>query len=161
MTNRWEGSMKIKHFWRPCVFTGNINGIFNWCWLQLMVTFWVISITGVTKNSKERNLIMASPGKRYLAEVFPTFLNSGSNLFCNVAIHSQHILAATKHNNSFLMSKMLSTILLCFNGFSFLISSDLDRSECRAHSRLWRNRLNCQFPWRLACDFVSLGFSET
>lgn len=49
-----------------------------------MVTFWVISISGVTKNSKESNSIMASPGKRDLA--FPTFLKSGSNLFCNKTI---------------------------------------------------------------------------
>lgn len=144
MTNRWEGPMKIKHFWRPCVFTGNTNGIFNWCWLQLMVTFWVISISGVTKNSKERNLI--SPGKRDLAEVFPTFLNSGSNLFCNVTPHSQHTLAATRHKKGFLTPKMLSTILLSFNQCCFLISSDLDRSECTASSGLWRNRLNWQFP---------------
>lgn len=146
MTNRWEGPMKIKHFWRPCVFIGNINGIFNWCWLRLMVTFWVISISGVTKNSKERNLIMAGAGKRDLAEVFPTLLNSGGNLFCNVTIHSQHIFAAIRHNNSLAMPKKHSTMLLSFNQVCFLISSDLGRSECRDNSRLWRNRLNWQFP---------------
>jgi len=103
-----------------------------------MVTFWVISISGVTKNSKERNLIMASPGTRDLAEVSPTFLNSGSNLFCNLTIHRQLILAVTRPNNGFLMPKMASTILLSFNHFCFLISSDLGRSECGASS----DRLN-------------------
>lgn len=67
-----------------------------------MVTFWVISISGVTENSKERNLITASPGKKDLAEVLPPFLNSGSNLFCNVTARSRHILAATRHNNGLL-----------------------------------------------------------
>lgn len=115
MTNRWEGPTKIKHFWRPCVFIGNINGIFNWCWLQLMVTFWVISISGVAKNSKERNLITASPGKRDLAEVLPPLLNSGSNLFCNVNCPQSTYSCSHQAQRWPPNPKMLRTIPLSFN----------------------------------------------